>query len=71
MANENLDLKNLRALLTTTNASWQGGETSFSRLSDEDQRKRLGYKPGPGESSLRERENMAVANLAGNIVAAM
>jgi C1A family cysteine protease len=64
MADENLNLNDLQAAISAKNANWQAGETSVSRLSEPEKKKRLGYKPGPEELSLTERENKAAANLA-------
>ena len=64
MANQELNLKDLQALLESKNASWQAGKSSNTELPDDQKENNLGYVPGTGEPSLRERENIAVANVA-------
>ena len=63
MANENVNVNDLRALIVTKNAGWQAGATSVSGLSEDEKKKRLGATPPSGEASLRERENIAAANI--------
>lgn len=48
MANERQDLERLRAAIERENAGWKPGETSVSKLSSEEQQKRLGALPPPG-----------------------
>lgn len=63
MANENVSIKDLSALIKTKNAGWLPAETSMFRLPDEERKKRLGAKSPAGKASLRERENIAAANM--------
>ena len=64
MSIQQLNLKELQRLLASKNALWQAGETSNAQLPDDQKEKNLGYVPGPREPSLRERENIALANLS-------
>ncbi len=43
--------------------TWQAGETSRLRLTPAERKARLGYVPGPGELSAREREKIAAKRL--------
>jgi C1A family cysteine protease len=54
----------LQTILDAANAGWQAGVTSVSQLSEQEQRLRLGYKPGPGEESLETREQASTAKRA-------
>ncbi|MEB3292392.1 MAG: C1 family peptidase [Synechococcales bacterium] len=54
-----MDLAQVKAAIVEAGANWQAGETSMTRLSEAEQRARLGYVPGPGEPSLEEREQIA------------
>jgi C1A family cysteine protease len=71
MAPEKLDPAQLQAILLHENAGWQAGVTSVSQLSPEEQVLRLGYVPGPGEESLEARIQVAQANLAAAMAAAV
>jgi C1A family cysteine protease len=64
MPNDNLNINDLKALLVRNNAKWQAAESPNLRLPNDKKEKNLGYKPGPGEPSLRERENIAASNLS-------
>jgi C1A family cysteine protease len=64
MANHELNLKELQALLASKNALWQAGESANAKLPDDQKEKNLGYVPGPREPSLRQRENISLANLS-------
>jgi C1A family cysteine protease len=52
---QDLDHNQLNALIQSANAGWTAGPTSISELPPEEQIRRLGYKPGPGEESLEQR----------------
>jgi C1A family cysteine protease len=71
MAQDKIDLAQLTQLIQNANASWQAGYTTLSDLPVEEQRKRLGYSPGPGEQSLTDRETTALANLSATGVGAV
>ncbi|MBS1839964.1 MAG: peptidase C1 [Acidobacteria bacterium] len=64
MAQDKIDLGQLAQLIQNANAGWQAGYTTLSDLPPEEQKKRLGYSPGPGEQSLTDRETVSLANLA-------
>lgn len=64
MANENLSISELRALLTKNEARWQAAESPNFRLPANKQKKNLGYTPGPNELSLKARESVALSNKA-------
>lgn len=70
MANQKLNLKELQALLASKNATWRAGESVNQQLPEELKEKNLGYNPGKNEPSLRERENIAVANITRAMTAA-
>ena len=57
-----MDSIKLQAAIDLAGASWQAGETSMTQLSDAEKQLRLGYKPGPGEPSLEEQEQIAKIN---------
>jgi len=61
---EKLDLSALQKSVKDAGAGWQAGPTSMTALPAEEQVRRLGYIPGPGEPSLAEREQAATANYA-------
>jgi C1A family cysteine protease len=58
---QDLDHTQLNALIQSANAGWTAGETSVSELPPEEQVRRLGYKPGPGEESLEQRVQASAA----------
>lgn len=61
--NKSEELNALRSNLLQNDNSWNAGTNMIFELSEEEQTKRLGYTPGPGEPSLLEQEAMAQANL--------
>jgi len=61
---QDLDIKQLNTLIQNANAGWTAGITSISELPHEEQVRRLGYKPGPGEESLEQRVQASAAKLA-------
>lgn len=61
--NKSEELNALRSTLLQNDSSWNAGTNMIFELSAEEQNKRLGYTPGPGEPSLSEQEAMAQANL--------
>ncbi len=63
MAQDKLDPSQLTLLIQNANANWQAGYTVLSELPPEEQKKRLGAEPPPGEASLAEREAAAAANV--------
>src|SRR5262249_41965205 len=65
-----LNIANLHTLLTSTNALWTAGATPISQLSGPERQLRLGYVPGPKDRSLKEREQLAAARVAGGAPAA-
>ncbi len=56
------NLEHIQAAVKDASAGWYAGPTTLTILPEEDQRKRLGYYPGPGEPSLQQREMAATAN---------
>jgi C1A family cysteine protease len=52
----------LRNLLRQSNARWQAVDLHIAALPPEEQRKRLGYVPGPGEAPLDLRERLSAAS---------
>ncbi|EEP72349.1 dipeptidyl-peptidase I [Micromonospora sp. ATCC 39149] len=57
MPTDNEFFEQLQARLAADpTVSWTAEETSISRLTEEERRKRLGYVPGPQDLSLEERE---------------
>jgi C1A family cysteine protease len=61
---QDLDVNQLNTLIKGANASWVAGQTSVSELPPDQQKSRLGYKPGPGEESLEQRIQASAAKLA-------
>jgi C1A family cysteine protease len=59
-----LEVNTIAAAIRSANAAWQAGETALTQLTDEERKQRLGYTPGPGEPSLQEAEQIAMAALA-------
>ncbi len=57
-----MDSIKLQAAIELSGASWQAGETSMTRLSDDQKRLRLGYVPGPNEPTFEEQEQIAKIN---------
>jgi len=57
--NKSEELNALRGNLLQNDGSWNAGSNLIFELSVEEQNKRLGYIPGPGEASLNEQEAMA------------
>jgi C1A family cysteine protease len=53
----------LQSTLTGQRATWTAGRTIFFEMSDEELHKRLGYRPGPGEPSLQNRESQGALRL--------
>jgi C1A family cysteine protease len=51
----------LSALEQEKKKNWEHGPTSMLRLASEERRIRLGYVPGPGEPSLKQRQELAAA----------
>src|SRR5436190_8881249 len=51
---EGINLEGLRQDIHEAGALWEPGETSMTELSAEDQAKRLGFTPPPGEPTLEE-----------------
>jgi C1A family cysteine protease len=54
MSKVGIDLKKLAEDLAARGASWNAGETSMTKLSLEEARKRLGVTPPPGAPSIEE-----------------
>ena len=63
MTNEDFSLKKIQTAILEKKADWIAGENSFTAMAESEQSLLLGYTPGPGEPSLKERENIAKANL--------
>lgn len=61
---QELEPTQLNALIQASNAQWTAGQTSVSGLPTDDQMRRLGYKPGPGEESLDQRAQASAAKAA-------
>jgi C1A family cysteine protease len=61
---QDLDTNQLNSLIQSANAGWVAGETSVSELPADEQARRLGYRPGPGEESLEQRSQASVAKAA-------
>ncbi|WP_158239034.1 C1 family peptidase [Streptomyces barkulensis] len=57
------DLGRVQEAIRRSGARWTARETSVSRLTHEERRRRTGYLPGPGEPSLEEREIRGRENL--------
>ena len=58
-----LDFEALRSTIDEEDARWEAGETSLTKMSDDERRGHLGYEPGPDDPSLEEQERRAEANL--------
>jgi C1A family cysteine protease len=56
MADEGLSIQSIRAAIERAGAQWEAGTTSLSVLSTQEQRRRLGAVPPPGEMSIEELE---------------
>src|SRR4029077_14825080 len=56
-----LDHEQLNTLIQSANAGWVAARTSVSELPPEEQARRLGYNPGPGQPSLEQRNQLAAA----------
>lgn len=54
------DVEQLQTALGDAQKRWEHGVTPLAELPDQEKRLRLGYRPGPGEPSLEEREILAV-----------
>ncbi len=63
MDNQN-ELKAIQDAIANAGYSWSAGNNDISELPLEEKRKRLGYKPGPGEPSLEEQESISIQNYA-------
>lgn len=61
---QDIDIAQLNTLIQSANAGWQAGVTSVSELPPDDQKRRLGYVPGPGEESLEARIAASTAKLS-------
>lgn len=62
MSKDDLKLQALQASLADIGKPWEAGETSMSALTSDEQRKVLGYTPGPGDPSLEEAAQIAHLN---------
>jgi C1A family cysteine protease len=51
---EGINLDGIRAAVKEAGASWEPGETSLTRMPQEEREKRLGFTPPPGEPSVDE-----------------
>lgn len=60
-----LDLANLTRTMQNRSARWTAGETIFSRADTRSAHLRLGFNPSPEALSLKNRENLSRAHLAG------
>jgi C1A family cysteine protease len=58
------NLSSFVAAVRDAGARWQAGSTSMTALSQAERVNRLGYKPGPGEPSLAERERSGAVKFA-------
>lgn len=58
MPEQKLEVAEIRAAIQQTGAQWQADNTSISVLSLEEQRKRLGVVPRPGDAPLEQVEQM-------------
>jgi len=63
MAQDRIEPSQLNLMIQSAKAGWQAGATSVSELTSEEQKRRLGYEPGPDELSLAQREATSTANL--------
>jgi hypothetical protein len=54
-----VDLEQIRAAIAESGAYWEAGEGPLTGLTEEQLRRRLGYRPGPDEPSLQERERLS------------
>lgn len=64
MANHEALLSSLQNAINTEEGSWQVGANYLLDLPKYQQDLYLGYQPGPGEPSLQEKEQVAMANFA-------
>jgi Papain family cysteine protease/Ricin-type beta-trefoil lectin domain len=53
----------LQNTLTAQRATWTAGRTIFFGLTDQELQRRLGYRPGPGEPTLQDRESQGSRQL--------
>jgi hypothetical protein len=51
-----MNVSELQKRLAASNALWKAAENPIARLAADERRRRLGFKPGPNEPSLKERE---------------
>ncbi len=56
------DIHAIQEAIKSDDLNWTAKENFLTKLSNEEQKKYLGYTPGPGEPSLEEREKMSVEN---------
>ncbi len=74
MAMEKVSLDHVREALSAAGNPWEAGVTSLSSLPPEEQRKRLGVNPPPGEASIEEaarRAEQAQAAIRAEAIAAV
>ncbi len=63
MANDALNIPDLQAALAGQRDPWQAGENEITAMSVEQQKILCGFRPGPEDSGLTEREEIGLANL--------
>jgi C1A family cysteine protease len=54
MSNQRIDLDELAVSLKAQGSPWRSGETSMTKLSEAEVKRRLGFVPPPGAPSLQE-----------------
>jgi C1A family cysteine protease len=57
-----INVEEIKEAIKRSNAAWQAEETSFIKMSPDQQARHLGYTPGPDDGSLEEEESAAKAN---------
>jgi C1A family cysteine protease len=61
--NKSEELNAIRSFLLQSDSGWTAGTNHIFELPPEEQRKILGYVPGPGEPALEDQEALSQANL--------
>lgn len=61
---QDIDISQLNTLIRDADAGWVAAQTSVSDLTADQQARRLGYVPGPGEESLEQRIAASTAKKA-------
>ncbi|WP_327358315.1 C1 family peptidase [Streptomyces sp. NBC_01304] len=65
MAPQPQHVEEIQQAIARNNADWQAESNPLTRLPLEEQRRRLGFVPGPNDPSLAEREAVALRNQPG------